>query len=255
MNRRFAELLAPDIFVPGFLDSAEIAPFFAKQTALSEKICRCFAEQDLILSYLSDPEKIFENNVRSCSRAQFIRGAFNFDDSVHATEQLARPLIARGITILDFVPKLSFSETRPKGEIITIHPGSGSPRKNWPIKHWIELIDNIVARSRSVVVIGGEADHEQTAAIQVHFAERIRYAVDLPLRELAALLAGAIFIGHDTGVSHLAAASGARCLILFGPTDPLVWAPRGQNVQILLAPNQDLNLLSVETVRDAVMNL
>jgi heptosyltransferase-2 len=56
------------------------------------------------------------------------------------------------------------------------------------------------------------------------------------------------FIGHDSGISHIAAAAGARCLLLFGWTDPAIWAPANQNVTVLRAPEGKLPLLEVDTV-------
>jgi ADP-heptose:LPS heptosyltransferase len=44
-----------------------------------------------------------------------------------------------------------------------------------------------------------------------------------------------VYIGNDSGISHLAAAAGAPVVALFGPTDPAVWAPRGPRVRILAA--------------------
>ncbi len=56
----------------------------------------------------------------------------------------------------------------------------------------------------------------------------------LPLRVLGALLSRAgVFVGNDSGVSHLAAATGAPTLALFGPTDPGLWSPLGQRVRVL----------------------
>jgi heptosyltransferase III len=65
---------------------------------------------------------------------------------------------------------------------------------------------------------------------------------------LAAILSDTVFLGHDSGISHLAAAAGARCILLFGPTDPAVWAPTNENVRILLAPAGDLSRLDVDLV-------
>jgi heptosyltransferase-2 len=62
------------------------------------------------------------------------------------------------------------------------------------------------------------------------------------------LFEGATFIGHDSGISHIAAAVGARCILLFGPTDPRVWAPANENVSVIRAPNGNLNLLAVDEV-------
>ncbi|HEX8078467.1 MAG TPA: glycosyltransferase family 9 protein, partial [Chthoniobacterales bacterium] len=63
---------------------------------------------------------------------------------------------------------------------------------------------------------------------------------------------GQFFIGHDSGISHLAAAAGAGCLLLFGPTDPAIWAPANENVTVLRAPERNLALLDVDTVAAAV---
>jgi heptosyltransferase-2 len=60
-----------------------------------------------------------------------------------------------------------------------------------------------------------------------------------------------LFLGHDSGVSHLAAACGAPCVLLFGPTDPAVWAPPSPRVKVI-GPVGDLNSLAVSGVRQAV---
>jgi ADP-heptose:LPS heptosyltransferase len=41
-----------------------------------------------------------------------------------------------------------------------------------------------------------------------------------------------LYVGNDSGITHLAAATGVPVLALFGPTDPAVWAPRGANVRV-----------------------
>ena len=73
-------------------------------------------------------------------------------------------------------------------------------------------------------------------------------AENLPLPHLAALLENSFFIGHDSGISHLAAAAGARCLLLFGRTDPPIWAPANEKVTVLRAPEGNLERLEVESV-------
>jgi ADP-heptose:LPS heptosyltransferase len=59
-------------------------------------------------------------------------------------------------------------------------------------------------------------------------------AHNLQLRLLAAVLSkcGA-YVGNDSGVTHLAAATGIPTLAIFGPTDPAVWAPLGRNVKVV----------------------
>jgi heptosyltransferase III len=75
-----------------------------------------------------------------------------------------------------------------------------------------------------------------------------RFATNLALPHLAAVLAQCLFIGHDSGISHLAAAVEAKCLLLFGPTDPEVWAPQGKNVRVTRAPESNLSRLSPDVV-------
>jgi heptosyltransferase-3 len=66
-------------------------------------------------------------------------------------------------------------------------------------------------------------------------------AQDLALPHLAAVLEKcAVFLGHDSGISHLAAACGVPCLLFFGPTDPETWAPANPQVQIFAEPMGDL---------------
>jgi heptosyltransferase-2 len=82
--------------------------------------------------------------------------------------------------------------------------------------------------------------------------KQVQFAENLPLPHLAALLEGQTFVGHDSGISHIAAAAGARCLLLFGKTDPAIWAPANANVTVLRAPESDLALLEVDTVAAAL---
>ena len=78
-------------------------------------------------------------------------------------------------------------------------------------------------------------------------------AENLPLPVLGALLARCgHFLGHDSGISHLAAAVGTSCTLLFGPTDPDIWAPPYPDMEILRAPGGFTENLTLETVRFAV---
>ncbi len=115
---------------------------------------------------------------------------------------------------------------------IAIHPGSGSARKNWPAGQWRELIG--LLSPHSVLIILGDAEQAIRQEMLAQASERIHILDNWPLPVLAAALARCrLFIGHDTGIGHLAAAVGTPCLLLFGPTDPAVWAPPGKHVTVL----------------------
>lgn len=117
---------------------------------------------------------------------------------------------------------------------IAIHPGSGSPAKNAPPELWLELIAQL--DPVPLLIVLGEADAPLAARFRILASSRIQIAErwDLPL--LAAALARAsAYAGHDTGITHLAAAVGTPVHALFGPTDPRQWAPLGRTVRILRA--------------------
>jgi heptosyltransferase-2 len=133
--------------------------------------------------------------------------------------------------------------------MIALHPSSGSETKNWPIENWVTLGDALLARGDNLLIVAGEADVGRTQLLKVAWKGKpVQFAENLPLPQLAALLEASFFIGHDSGISHIAAAAGARCLLLFGWTDPAIWAPTNENVIVLRAPEGKLRLLDVESV-------
>ena len=247
----------------GALDDPTLAHFFVAQSELAPSWCERFRDFDIVLSYLHDPAHAFQRNMQRCGVRKFVSVPAKLTAATHATEQLQVPLRQFGMAPRSAVPQLHVSDEeiaqarRRLGvsnsqALIALHPGSGSAAKNWPIENWLALAELLLSRHRIVAVIAGEADHAQFAAFRSRFGERVLYAVEWPLREVAALLAGSHFVGHDSGISHLAAAVGANCIALFGPTDPAVWAPRGLQVQIIRAPNGDLRQLPTAAVSAAV---
>jgi len=62
----------------------------------------------------------------------------------------------------------------------------------------------------------------------------------------------ALFLGHDSGISHLVAAVGTPCVLLFGPTDPAIWAPANPKVRVLRASNLTMDGIGVGEVLAAV---
>ena len=263
-------VLAESRFYAQAVRSIEYGPlsrFFAKNSELPAESADYFATFDLIISYLYDPDGIFESNLRRCGVKNLLFGPAKIaETSDHAAWQLARPIEELGIRVVDLTEKIFLSEEdrqfgreflqTPSQPIIAIHPGSGSKEKNWPLQNWIELFSREhwhVEKRPSLIVISGEADKAQTAQLEHTWKDQnIRFAKNLPLPHLAAVLEHSIFIGHDSGISHLAAAAGANCILLFGPTDPNVWAPRNENVQVFAAESGRLNDLGTGLVQAAL---
>ncbi|HYY13509.1 MAG TPA: glycosyltransferase family 9 protein [Chthoniobacterales bacterium] len=248
------------------IEYGPLSSFFARNTELPRELTEHFSSFDLIVSYLYDPDWIFETNLRRAGVQNLIIGPGKLTNSAHAAEQLARPLQELGIYVSDFAPQISPSEpdrdvareflhgcARP---LVALHPGSGSENKNWPLPGWIQLGNDLLGAKTfagSLVVVSSEADQAQVGQLQaIWTTNRICFAKNLPLTVLTAILEHVVFLGHDSGISHVAAAAGANCILLFGPTDAKVWAPRNENVRVIQARNRDLRALDIDLVRTAL---
>jgi heptosyltransferase-2 len=241
------------------IESGSLARFFAPDTTLPSDWAGYFASFDLTISYLFDPEGIFEGNLKRAGAKSFIAGPSKLDASEHAALQLARPLATLGLYLSDPAAQLFPSDAdrmfaasfwgNRKSNTIALHPGSGSETKNWPIENWKRLGDFLLSAGRNLLVISGEADEERARSLESAWSGKsVQFAKNLPLPQLAGLLEGSFFIGHDSGISHIAAAVSARCLLLFGRTDPAIWAPANENVTVLRAPEGKLSSLDAESV-------
>lgn len=112
---------------------------------------------------------------------------------------------------------------RPRNGAV-IHPFSGSPRKNWPLDRYRELAQRLGA-IMPVAWCAGPEDNLPDGEIRIP-----------DLYQLACRLAGAeLYIGNDSGIAHLAAAVDTPVVVLFGASDPRIWAPRGRAVKVVEA--------------------
>jgi ADP-heptose:LPS heptosyltransferase len=112
-------------------------------------------------------------------------------------------------------------------------PGSGAREKNWPLAYF-----TVIGRwwreraGGAVVVLLGPVERERGGFEQ--FPEDFVVVRDVSLAQAAALMARSdLYIGNDSGMTHLAAAVGAPTVAIFGPSDPRQWAPRGVKVSVL----------------------
>ena len=141
-------------------------------------------------------------------------------------------------------------------EFLIVHIGSGGLGKVWPLGRWQGLLSYVFGQvHRPVVFLLGPAD-EAFAPFVSWISGRYDWPVakDFPLELVAAFLSASIlYVGCDSGISHLAAALGVPSVVIVGPTDSEVWAPQGDHVHLLkdhwqkeeiLAwdPNQDVDL-------------
>jgi heptosyltransferase-3 len=223
---------------------------------------------DLVLSYWPDPDGILASRFPRSERQTFLC-ASAMPTRAPAAAHYCEPLRVFGLAAREyFVPLSPLARARSRDDRregrIAIHPGSGSPRKNWPADKWRQLIERLPA---PVSLILGEAELDRIevgpalvaaprSGDEHHSHERIPpnvlRLINRPLEELVDHFASCrLFLGHDSGISHLAAACGVRCVLLFGPTAPEIWAPPVPNVRVV-RQSFDLASLPVDAVWRAV---
>lgn len=135
------------------------------------------------------------------------------------------------------IPTLSLPAV-PREDFAVLHPFSGSAKKNWPLARFQELALKL-ERRMPVRWCRGPEDHLPGAVVSPD------------LFELALWLSKArVFVGNDSGITHLAAASGTPTVALFGPTEPAVWAPRGPHCRTIA--NNPIDNITAEQVLEAV---
>lgn len=239
------------------IEYAPLSSFFSHRGDLAADLVDYFGSFQQVVSYLFDPDQIFAGNLKRAGVHNLLVGSPKITDQEHAARQLARPLEGLALYLEDPAAVVLTNETRNvEKSLIAIHPGSGSEKKNWPLKRFIALASTLLQPrgQRKLLLVGGEADEERVTQLARALPnDGVEMARNLPLPELARVLQKCgLFIGHDSGVSHLAAAVGTPSLLLFGPTDPAIWAPVNENVRVLRAPGGVLSDLGLETVQTAL---
>jgi heptosyltransferase-2 len=173
---------------------------------------------------------------------------------MHAADWLCQPLAGLAKAPASAVPDLPGTPpspvSGPSRDFVAIHPGSGAPDKNWPAERFAAVARGLEPDLTCVWVRGpAEAGLGPAPAGAKELAGEALHAV------ASELAAARLYLGNDSGLSHLAAAVGTPTLALFGPTDPALWAPRGRQVRVLRAPAGQLEALTVAAVLAAAREL
>ena len=162
-------------------------------------------------------------------RAQEILGD---DRRVHTAEHIASAMFWMGVPRTE-IPRarLAASPALQAGAYAVIHPFASTPEKTWPAESFIAVAGHLREKAglEPVFLAGPSDDPGAFAGFHV-----VRNA---PLAEVKSLLAGAqLFVGNDSGPAHVAAAFGVPVVVLFGPSDPVNWAPWRTEGHVLTNP-------------------
>jgi heptosyltransferase-3 len=169
---------------------------------------------DSIVSWYGANREEFREQARALGLPfRFLEALPQAGVKIHAADFFLRQAGGSGTAL----PEIRCEPVR--GDFAVIHPFSGSARKNWPLERFRELAARLPMPAHWC------AGPEEGLEDAVRFDN---------LYDLAGWIASArVYIGNDSGITHLAAAVGTPVVAIFGPTDPAVWAPRGERVRVL----------------------
>ncbi|MBE7447117.1 MAG: glycosyltransferase family 9 protein [Planctomycetia bacterium] len=232
-------------------DQADIAHLFVKGAKMPVSLMERLGNVDLIMSFVSAADRILSDNLNATGARRVIHyDPFPFGrKDVHIVDHLLQSLDTLGIPYFDNIPRIflhdediHFAEefirvgiADPKKKLVAIHPGSGSKKKCWPTERFAALINWLIKEENAhVFVVSGPADKEIIVRLRAEVKDNFTTVDHLSLSKLSAVIKRCnLFIGNDSGITHLAAAVGSNTVSLFGPTDPKIWGPRGESVKIL----------------------
>jgi hypothetical protein len=225
-------------------DDLSTADFESAFATPSVRLREYLADFDRIVVWMRDEDSLLQSALASSCRAevQTHSGLPPEDWGQHASRWYCAAL---GLDWPD-PPRLAISPSAEAYDVI-IHPGSGGRIKNWPLANFVEVAEALHAQGRRVVWSLGPAEE----------------GWDLPgkglptesLVDRAARLASAkLYIGNDSGITHLAAAVGCPTIAIFGPTNPAVWAPLGDNVSVLTTPTPEEVLAACGEMQSCAKN-
>jgi len=253
---RILELVDQRFYAEGILsiDQRGMASFFVPGGPLDSSLSQLFGQFDLIVLFGKDEDGTFIRNLERVCHGQVLRiNPFpSWDEKIHLTDHLLKQLSHHGFLISEPNPRLHLKESdrdwarefwRRRGlsmeegsKMVILHPGSGSKRKVWPLERFQRLAEILQDRlgSKILIVLGPAEDREVERVFEGMDPQTFIQVKGLSLLKLASAMEGCrLFVGNDSGISHMASALGIPTIAIFGPTDPRVWAPRGEKVCIV----------------------
>jgi len=179
-----------------------------------------------------DSKKRSEHNSRHHLRLIEAAGLEVFDEELFLPMELKKT-----DEIKTFIEKNRIKEY---DKIIGINPSgtAGCNNRLWPLKNFTALVDLILENGISVILFGGVADNKNVDKVieKSKYPDRIikEPAGEFNLLETAWLMKRCnVFISGDTGLMHLAQASGTQVIALYGPTNPVLSGPVGRRHRVI----------------------
>jgi heptosyltransferase-2 len=250
------ELMANTSFAPltrGYINNWEsiekngIWNYFCENKELPFELSDYFSKFDLIVLLRPDKEGVFKKNLeRSGVRNIIYKDPASVPDEIHFSRYLIDSLLPLGITANGYKPNINFIDEELRfaegffennelaEDVVAIHPGSGSEKKNWMAERFAGVANILSKKGMKVILISGPADEKE----KENFLNKVNFkpiiAENIPLMKLAAILKRcAFYIGNDSGITHLSALTGVNTFAIYAPTNPATWRPLGENITVI----------------------
>jgi len=241
------DYLSPYVYQCVDIESMGWHRLFIKGSKVSPQL---FPAPDHVVAFLSDPEGKIMENLKAWLPAASIHIFPVFppeEKNIHIALYMARSIEAAGLPIdaqRSFKdsfksPLMAGQDLLKSKDLFVLHPGSGSVDKNVPPSFWLSLITCLKRRhpkkTKRIVLLLGPAEEDFHRFFKEVLDERDAELIFCPEKEdLVKLLSKAsLYIGHDSGITHLAAMMGAPVIALFKKSSPGQWAPLGPLVKII----------------------
>jgi len=178
-------------------------------------------------------------------RVQDITG---YSRTVHTAEHMATAMFYLGVKPRE-IPRARLFAPAPatsRAPYAVIHPVAATPEKTWPAGRFQQVAEHLRDHHKLDPVFIAGKDHDLSA---FRGWETVAGA---PLDEVKSLISGAsLFVGNDSGPAHIAAAFGVAPVVIFGPSDPVIWGPWGTRGEVLKAKGP-IETVAVEQVTAAI---
>jgi ADP-heptose:LPS heptosyltransferase len=168
------------------------------------------------------------------------------DEEIHVAWHVLRQLQEKGLLTKSDIccPFPSNAMSIPSGPdgslphreyLAVIHPGAGSARKRWPLRNFVRTAEIISEKNLGeVVFLLGPAESDLAPVVKSRSNQGLRvYEISDPISLMQLLRQTKIFIGNDSGVTHLSAFMGVPTVAIFGPASPKRWSPVGRATRVL----------------------
>jgi len=228
-------MLLPTVAIGPPIDGVFFASLFADRP--DPEVLRWMRDADRVHAWLArgDPDRRADATLRAEGVVVAWHEVPRDDRERHVGDDYAGAVGLRGAVApihahAPVVPDLVLPWHAPEARRVLLHPGSGGRYKRWDRRGFGLVLDALLAADRQPVVLVGPAEQGEAATWR---RPDVAVVEGLDLVAAAALIASApVWIGNDSGMSHLAAALGRRGVVLFGATRAERWCPRGSLVPI-----------------------